>query len=96
MSVNGQIICGLFFQEKQRKNERKKEGRKKNGGGRKGPTTWVHLRNTVHFPGGSGSKESTCNAGDLGPIPELGRSPGEGSGYPLQSSCLEKPLDRGT
>ena len=73
--------------------ERRKE---KKDGGRKGLITWVHLRNTMHFPGGSDSKESTCNAGDLGSTPELGRSPREGSGYPLQYSCLEKPLDRGT
>ena len=38
------------------------------------------------FPGGSAGKESTCNAGDLGLIPGWGRSPGEGSGYPLQDS----------
>ena len=37
-----------------------------------------------NFPGGSGGKESACNAGDLGSIPGLGRSPGEGNGYPLQ------------
>ena len=43
------------------------------------------------FPGGSDSKESACNPGDLGWIPELGRSPGGGHGYPLQYSCLEKP-----
>ena len=36
-------------------------------------------------------KESTCNAGDLGSIPELGRSPGGGHGNPLQYSCLENP-----
>ena len=36
------------------------------------------------FPGGSAGKESTCNVGDLGSIPELGRSRGEGKGYPLQ------------
>ena len=35
------------------------------------------------FPGGSDGKESACNAGDLGSIPGLGRSPGEGNGYPL-------------
>ena len=38
--------------------------------------------------GGSGGKESTCNAGYLGLIPRLGRSPGEGIGSPLQYSCL--------
>ena len=49
------------------------------------------------FPGGSDSKESACSlpAGDPGSIPELGRSPGEGNGYPLQYSCLENPMDRG-
>ena len=41
------------------------------------------------FPGGSDGKESACNAGDLGLIPGLGRSPGGGHGDPLQYSCLE-------
>ena len=45
------------------------------------------------FPGGSAGKESSCNAGDLGLIPGLGRSPGEGKGYPLQSSGLENSMD---
>ena len=45
------------------------------------------------FPGGSAGKESTCNAGDLGSIPGLGRSPGEGNGYPLQYSDLENSMD---
>ena len=45
--------------------------------------------------GGSEVKVSACNAGDLGSIPGLGRSPGEGTGNPLQYSCLENPLDRG-
>ena len=39
--------------------------------------------------------ESACNVRDLGSIPQLGRSPGEGSGNPLQYSCLENPMDRG-
>ena len=43
------------------------------------------------FPDGSDHKESTCNAGDLGSIPGLGRSPGEGHGNPLQYSCLKNP-----
>ena len=46
------------------------------------------------FPGGSGSKESACNAEDLGLSPGLGRSPGDGNGNPLQYSCLENFLDR--
>ena len=45
------------------------------------------------FPGGSAGKESTCNEGDLGSIPELGRSPGEGNDYPLQHSGLEDSTD---
>ena len=47
------------------------------------------------FPGGSEVKVSACNAGDLGSIPGLGRSPGEGNGNPLQYSCAENPMDRG-
>ena len=45
------------------------------------------------FPGGSAGKESACNAGDLGSIPGLGRSPGEGKDYPLQYSGLENSRD---
>ena len=45
------------------------------------------------FPCGSAGKESACNAGDRGSIPGLGRSPGEGSGYPFQYSGLEKSMD---
>ena len=45
------------------------------------------------FPGGSAGKESACIAGDLGLIPRLKRSPGEGKGYPLQYSGLENPMD---
>ena len=47
------------------------------------------------FPHGSDSKVSTCKAGDLGSIPGLGRSPGEGNGNPLQYACLENPMDEG-
>ena len=47
------------------------------------------------FPGGSDGKESACNAGDLGLITGLGRSPGGGHGNPLQYSCLENLMDRG-
>ena len=45
------------------------------------------------FPCGSAGKEFTCNAGDLGLIPGMGRSPGEGKGYPLQYSGLENSMD---
>ena len=47
------------------------------------------------FPGGSEVKASACNAGDVGSIPGLGRSPGKENGNPLQYSCLENPVDRG-
>ena len=47
------------------------------------------------FPGGSEGKESTCSEGDLCYIPGLGRSLGEGNGYPLHNSCLENSMDRG-
>ena len=47
----------------------------------------------MFFNGGSAAKESTCNAGDLGLIPGLGRYPGEGEGYPLQYSGLENSMD---
>ena len=45
------------------------------------------------FPGGSEVKASACNVGDPGLIPELGRSPGERNGNPLQYSCLENPME---
>ena len=47
----------------------------------------------VGFPCGSAVKEYACNVGDLGLIPWLGRSPGEGKGYPLQYSGLENSMD---
>ena len=47
------------------------------------------------FPGGAVVQNLPANAGDAGSIPGLGRSPGEGNGYPLQYSCLENPVDRG-
>ena len=46
------------------------------------------------FPGGSVGKESTCNVGDMGSVPGLGRSCVEGNGYPLQYSCLGNPMGR--
>ena len=47
------------------------------------------------FPGGSDGEESACNAEDLGSIPGLGRSSGDGNGNALQDSCLENFMDRG-
>ena len=51
------------------------------------------LKYILGFPGGSTGKESACSAGDLDLIPELGRLPGEGQGYPLQYSGLENSMD---
>ena len=53
--------------------------------------SWQHIY--MGFPGGSAGKKSTCNVGDLGLIPGLGRCPGEGKGYPFQYSGLENPMD---
>ena len=53
------------------------------------------MNNDEGFPGGSDGKEYSCNAEDTGLIPGLGRSHGEGNGYPLQYSCLENPMGRG-
>ena len=53
----------------------------------------ILLPSEVGFPCGSAGKESICNAGDLSSIPGLGRSPGEGKGYPLQYSGLENSMD---
>ena len=49
----------------------------------------------MDFPHSLVGKESAYNAGDLGSIPGLGRSLGEGNGNPFQYSCLENPMDRG-
>ena len=51
---------------------------------------------SLGFPSGSEVKETACNARNLGSIPGSGRAPGEGNGNPLQYSCLENPMDRGT
>ena len=56
-------------------------------------STKVCLVKAIAFPGGSEVKASASNAGDLGSIPGLGRSPGEGNGNPLQYSCLENSTD---
>ena len=55
---------------------------------------WLRcVTGTVGFPGGLAGNESTCKAGDLGSIPGLERSPGDGKGYPLQYSGLENSMD---
>ena len=53
---------------------------------------WLLTLVFLGFPGDSVGKESACNAGDLGLIPWLGRSPGEGKGYPLQYAGLENSM----
>ena len=58
-------------------------------GGRSGFLKFVSC--AEGFPGSSAGKESACNVGDPGSIPGLGRSPGEGEGYPLQYCGLEIP-----
>ena len=60
---------------------------------------WFSIKNSINvmpnmgFPCGSADKESACSVGDLGLIPGLGRSPGEGNGYPFRYSGLENPMD---
>ena len=54
---------------------------------------FVSIQPACGFPCGSGGKDSACNAGDLGSIPGLGRSPGERKGYPLRYSGLENSMD---
>ena len=59
-----------------------------------GKTLWdMQSWNVIYFNGNYCGKESACNAGDLGSIPGLGGSPGEGKGYPLQYSGLENSKD---
>ena len=59
-------------------------------------TSLTPLSSNQGFPGGSDGKESACHTGDPGWIPGSGRSPGEGNGNPLQYSCLENSMIRGT
>ena len=55
---------------------------------------WDNPKLQLGFPSGLNGEESACNAGGPGSIPESGRSPGEGNGYPLQYSCLKHPRQR--
>ena len=57
--------------------------------------SYTKKKKQITSPGGSDGKASACNVGDLGSIPRLGRSPGEGNDNPLQYSCLENSMDRG-
>ena len=65
------------------------------GVGFHGSCIFRRLRLRLDFLGGSDGRESACNAGDLGSIPELVRSPGKGNGYLLQYSCLESFMNKG-
>ena len=56
---------------------------------------YSNINCNMGFPGGSVGEESACDAGYLGSIPGWGRSPEEGSGNPLQCSCLKNPMHRG-
>ena len=75
------------------------QGREKNQGPRNDESQGTGRgEQTVGFAGGARGKEPLANAGDVGDgglIPELGRSPGEVHGSPLQYTCLENPMDRG-
>ena len=55
---------------------------------------YPHINTNTGFPGGGEVKNLPVNAGDVGSIPVLGRSPGVGNGHLLQYSCLENPTDR--
>ena len=59
------------------------------------PNPGIKPVSPISPPDSSVGKESTCNAGDTGLIPGLGRSPGKGNSYLLQYSCLENSMDRG-
>ena len=93
-----ELVHGTNLAELERRGEIRL-GRKSQESGCLPPpgTLWFFTRSDTTplipqgFPGGSGGKESTCNAGDMGLIPGSGRCPGEGNGNPLQYSCLEVP-----
>ena len=65
-------------------------------GGERGPRELVGRLCLMDFPGGSDGKASVYDVRDLGSTPGLGRFPGEGNGNPLQYSCLDNRMDRGT
>ena len=73
------IMCGPCLDPDSKKNNYKK-------------VSFETFKEIQGFPCGSVGKESACNAGDLGSVPELGRSWGEGKGYPLQYSGLENSM----
>ena len=78
-------FCICRINQQQGKMFRKKDSLKF----QKANLNFLCASSNLGFPGSSAGKESACNAGDLGSIPVLGRSPGGGHGNPLQYSCLE-------
>ena len=85
------IICLILFDAKLRVFSSNKKSMKK----AEFVTSFERVICFEGLPGGPDSKESSCNAGNLGSMPELGRSSGGRNGYSLQYSCLENPMDKG-
>ena len=85
----------LFTRQQSLLSKEKKESQKKFTSKYLSSSAKMKHRTFFYYPDGSDGKESTCNVGDLGLIPEWERSPGEGNGNPLQYSCLENPTDGG-
>ena len=80
----GLVLCSTA---KKRKNKKRKQA--------SGEMESFCHTGSGYFSGDSDGKEPACNLGDLDSMPGLGKSPGEGNGYPLQYSCLENSMDRG-
>ena len=87
--VRGQVPSGQLCQPPRAATTKSQTGWLKQQGFAQGFGGW----SSKGFPCGSAGKESACNAGDLGSVPGLGKSAGEGNGYPLQYTGLEKSLD---
>ena len=94
----GKSLCCLYFARAGADSVCPTRGYKEKSKWRDRPLTWMGRMDIrvpvapLGFPCSSVGKESACNAGELGSIPGLGRSPGEGNGT---HSCLESPRDRG-
>ena len=93
-AMQGTLVQFLSWEdllEKRKSYPLQYSGLEKSMGSQRVGQDWVTF--TSSFPCDSAGKESSCNAEDLGSIPRLGRSPGEGKGYPLQYSGLENSMD---
>ena len=86
-----QILLAFYIPRFNQQQIENIQGKKLPGSSKKQNLNFLFAR--ASLPGGTAGKESTCNVGDLGSIPGLGRSPGEGNGYPLQYSGLENSID---